>query len=384
MRLPGHKKGRFFLVNLLLVLNSLFFTFLALELIVRALNPEDIKQQKIRKGPGQTWKPHPYFGLVYNLPVANNHGFATKYDFPYRKKDGDIVVAMLGGSAADFLASEKFQWEEKLKKEIKKFQNKNVVFINLAIGSFKQPQQFFVATKYLDFIDIFINLDGFNEIDIVKNGFKKELQDLPYLYLINSIGVRDISELPYSLKLGHFVKVFLIDVWQNTVLQKSKLYELLLVKTKRFITNKTYLYLQSDTNQLSSDSYFIRTTHAVNIWQKYTKLQHNVVKAENKRAFFFLQPNQYVKESKVLTDLEKQTAISEPDKNTSRITTGYLQLRQALADLKKQSIAAYDLSLAFRNTKETLYIDNCCHWNDLGNLLLQEKIIAVLKRELDK
>ena len=43
---------------------------------------------------------------------------------------------------------------------------KRIVFANLALGGGDQPQQYFIATYFLEDVDLFINLEGFNEVEI--------------------------------------------------------------------------------------------------------------------------------------------------------------------------------------------------------------------------
>lgn len=94
--------------------------------------------------------------------------------------------------------------------------------------------------------------------------------------------------------------------------------------------------------------------------------------------FFFLQPNQYLKDSKILSDEEKRTAID--NRVAGRHHDRMVCLKGGLQDLQNSGIPIFDLTTIFSDTTETVYIDKCCQLNDRGNHIMAEEIVAVILR----
>ena len=92
----------------------------------------------------------------------------------------------------------------------------------------------------------------------------------------------------------------------------------------------------------------------------------------------FLQPNQYVPESKPFTDDEEaETRVS--DSLARVVPAGYPALQAEGARLEREhGVAFEDLTEIYRETRERVYEDWCCHVNARGNALLIEAIAARL------
>ena len=115
------------------------------------------------------------------------------------------------------------------------------------------------------------------------------------------------------------------------------------------------------------------------IWQKYTRLQHQVTRAAGVPMYFFLQPNQYLAGSKPMSDQERAMAIN-PRIAEARDTQMTL-LRQAAAELRAERVPMFDLTQIYRGTTEPVYRDACCHVADLGNKIMAEQIVATIERD---
>lgn len=107
----------------------------------------------------QKLESHPYFG------------FESKKIRQFEKLQNelhpnDFVIGILGGSVAKMFANyvtKRPEYFDKLREAIPSFGDKNLRIANLAMGAAKQPQQFFIATYFLDQLDLVINIDGFND-----------------------------------------------------------------------------------------------------------------------------------------------------------------------------------------------------------------------------
>jgi hypothetical protein len=95
-----------------------------------------------------------------------------------------------------------------------------------------------------------------------------------------------------------------------------------------------------------------------------------------------LQPNQYVGDTKPLSDEERATAW-QPDGRWARAAAaGYPFLRARSAELIAAGVEFHDLTTLFAGHTETLYVDPCCHYNLRGNQLLVQAIAPLVADRL--
>ena len=105
----------------------------------------------------------------------------------------------------------------------------------------------------------------------------------------------------------------------------------------------------------------------------------NLCKANGIRYFHLLQPNQYVKGRKRLTDKEKLLAIGGPEfPYRQGAEQGYPHLIAAGKNLKQVGLPFTDFTDIFKNEQGTIYKDNCCHFNERGNKILAARIARLL------
>ncbi len=108
----------------------------------------------------------------------------------------------------------------------------------------------------------------------------------------------------------------------------------------------------------------------------------NLCEANGIPYFHFLQPNQYVPNSKVLTTEESRIAIQEGAyKNIVR--EGYPLLIENGRRLSEEGMDFIDMTQVFNDVAESIYIDNCCHVNDEGDAIMAAFIGKTIVRELE-
>jgi len=90
------------------------------------------------------------------------------------------------------------------------------------------------------------------------------------------------------------------------------------------------------------------------------------------------QPNQYLKNSKPFSELEKQVAV-DPSlvENTRKMM---ILLKAATQDLRRSDFPIVDLTAIFSDTDETVYKDICCHLNDVDNQIMADAIVSNIMR----
>ena len=188
-RSPGRLKRLSFAAGLVfllyLVTESLVFITAAifnhgLSWIAGSQDRRDQLQVELEDRPGLLLQIHPYVGYVETPPKAiggDSNGRLRAYDVtPYGYADTAspiqtraphrLIIAVTGGSVA---WSFHMHGTARLKALLQKdpgLAGKDIVFVNLAVSGYKQPQQLMTLNYMLVLgaqFDIVINIDGFNE-----------------------------------------------------------------------------------------------------------------------------------------------------------------------------------------------------------------------------
>lgn len=313
---------------------------------------------------------HPYFGTVYRSEEkVNNLGFTDAHDFPYQKKWNEFVVAIFGGSVAhNFAVDAAEEFAELLRKNNPGLGDKKVVVLNMAIHAFKQPQQFIVSSFFHPSIDLSINIDGFNE-------FREGSPEYPIEYPSNAdyflVSSRDRAREVYYSGLLYDLQGFLdkLPLWISP-LAYSQSYHRLWSLAQRGLGYLIYDVILERTHPKSSKPFPLMIDR-FHVWRRWTLDQSRFLATGKVPAYFFIQPNQYVPDSKVLTEKEKSEAYTGED---SGLAAWYKLLQDEVPELRRKGVRIFDLSQVYRETIDTVYIDNCCHVNKLGNLIMARAI----------
>jgi hypothetical protein len=166
-------------VNSLLVLAALILSLSGAEFFINKVRPdllterrkflqetEKIREQPIPIGPFNTRLiAFPNIGVV-NARDANNYGMRDSHTYPYvSPSPKSVVVGLFGGSVADLVFPQLFK-KFNADPIVKKLMNRgiDVQILNFAVGTGKQPQQLLTAIHFLENVDVFVNLDGTNEV----------------------------------------------------------------------------------------------------------------------------------------------------------------------------------------------------------------------------
>lgn len=323
---------------------------------------------------------HPYLGFINACTNFNSKGFIKEHNLKENQSFGDEKVfrlLILGGSVANHLSRNNI-FEDQL---IKSFNKSNslkgiysrVEIINTALGGYKQPQQLF-ALGYLlaqgyKFESI-INISGFNEIalpltenynekispilprDHARREDKESFLVSPYRHL------RKISNL-HPLTRFLYPKI-------NSLVSKS-------VNTKK---NKPYSF---DLPNNKEEAFKL----SKNIWVQSSNMSYEISNYYQIPYFEFIQPNQYVESSKIFTEKEKKEKILSYDLMPYRkpIEDFYLKINPIDFSIPDKNII--DLRYIFINQSNNIYADACCHFNDLGNILLSKNISDYIVKYLE-
>ncbi len=346
---------------------------------------------------------HPYFGFIYPQDSyytdaisgtlikrkVNNYGFLSELNYPYFKKKDELTIAILGGSVAEGFAA--YFEKSPFLVEIEEIVGKKIKILNLSLGSGQQPQQFFISSYFIESIDLFINLDGFNEVTGVKYNkapIEYPSMDFSSIFLNKEMNL-SILKTMYIADYLYRINLFLSD---SFLANSNTLFFTLRNIMKLFIQHKLELHEKLDDlnfdvkvkfydkDNFSADK--ILSLHAKN-WSKYTLLQHQLFSAQNKKALFFLQPSLWIADSKEFTSTEKKYKKVLYSNITSPISKSYEALRLEMARMEQShDLTVHDLTYLFKDTQETIYVDNCCHLNNEGNRIMADKVTSEIIKTL--
>ncbi len=342
---------------------------------------------------------HPYVGFVVNpdfvpstnvaWPAVSEFGY-TDTNSPIRARaPGKCVIAIVGGSLAQEFAFSASELVDELQ-ATNHFADIEVTVLNLAHGGYKQPQQLMTINYLLALgaeFDIVVNIDGFNEVALhgVENGPLGVFPIYPRNWPSICAGMpdqavqkelrhrdttierrRDLANTFSHWPISASVLCNLIWSWRDNV----RLLELSIIENKiRVIATPRTDYLETGPQGVESIDGNVNK-HLVGIWQRSSLRLHQLCEANDIRYYHFLQPNQYVAGSKVLSDDERTRAFDERQAYRVGVERGYPLLRKEGQRLIDQGVRFKDLTLAFADTGESVYRDTCCHVNLLGNEIL--------------
>jgi len=345
---------------------------------------------------------HPYLGFVYSTDVElqeriNFYGFIGK-KFVKRSED-EIHIAITGGSVAMLLCQLSANTIiDRLKNSVR-FEKKKIHIHNLAIGGYKQPQQLMALNYFLSLgseFDIWINLDGFNEIVLAcDNLLSKVAPIFPRKWniyaqkavsheavdkMVEIKSIRDIRSRKKEKFSGTVLSnsAFFLAMWEATDM-KNRHQEYMLHKQLEDIVSKQVSF-QTSGPLPDYKAWHEALPDVADIWTRSSVQMARLCEANGIKYYHFIQPNQYYKGSKVFNDEEKVIAFEEEGSYHYKVfaQAGYPLFVEEGKKLKESGIPFYDLTMIFKDEKRTVYSDKCCHFNKLGYDTMANKISDVI------
>lgn len=349
---------------------------------------------------------HPYFGFVAD-PARNPPAWdVSGYGFTFggktspvtRRAPGRLVVAVFGGSFAngEFLPLKR-EFEARAAEL-----HKEVVFVNFSAGGYKQPQHLMVLNYLLALgaeFDVVINIDGFNEVALplaenipahvnpfYPRGWEGRTADT-----ISQAAVRAIGRIEYLKER----RADLAGAWLRHRLYLSPTLCLVWTLRDKAMAGEAYRAEQAvRAASAQSDASKSFTMHGpayavvseadtlrdlAGVWRNASAQMATLCAASGARYFHFLQPNQYVPDSKPLNPAERKQAFAEHHPFRHGVVVGYPYLEKAGRDLQKAGVRFTDLTGIFAHTDETVYNDDCCHLNETGYRIVAAEIYRIVQ-----
>jgi hypothetical protein len=366
-----------------------------------------------QEGAGALYDYHPYLGYaghpgahpwgMQDLPF-NRYGMISSRKYPYKKTDDEYVVAILGGSVAEVFSAQAEAVVNRRMQELHGFDRK-VVLLSLATGGYKQPQQLF----HLEYalltgfdIDAVINIDGYNDLVMAVENSENRIN--PVFPSGKHMGVITHSSLNSNLDpefIGRMAAYYnlkrteldFLSVVNKPVLHLSVFLnlagEVISKMSKKAINNAMYqMVLKSESSMapefrgppfVSSED---NAEVAASIWARSSEMLDAICKENGITYVHILQPNQYVEDSKTLTQQERAHAYLPDSPRAGIARTGYRKLSEKGRVLKANGVPFHDLTGIFKDYEGTIYVDNCCHMNRTGNRIMGREIADILDMEI--
>jgi hypothetical protein len=341
---------------------------------------------------------HPYVGFTLDPTDPRlsgrigSQGFMVDPLVP--RRPGELRVALFGGSLA-FLTAAAIEKALAPLLTVQPYDWREVRVFNFALGGGKQPQQMMALAFFLSLgaeFDVVINLDGFNDIVLpVAENFVE--------------GVAPVYPRGWSARVGEFGDsrslaaagrvVYYRDArkrWARLVdrshLGFSAFVGTVWATADRVLQSRAAVAETEVRSILRGDRSYARTgppppatipevrQQVTDVWFRSSVQMHELTRRSGALYLHFLQPNQYVSGSKVLTADELRSAYKPESPYGSNAAAGYPMLISAGAHFAEAGVPYEDLTRLFINDRRTLYVDDCCHLNPEGTDALASHIAS--------
>ena len=334
---------------------------------------------------------HPFYGFVHDWP-----GSALNAMPPRPRQADTVVIGLLGGSVAvgvqPYLQAALNRWFAA------NSPSRQPVVLNWHSWGGSQPQGTMVAANTLLLggeVDLIVNLDGLNELGNSLGAFGSGVFPFFPKHWNNqeSLIGRELL-LAGQLRILRREQARLTAVRETSPLRWSALFGLAnrwrrernaaaIVRLNRQLAAIESRYnLEKHGPRIWLDSAEKMQQEAARFWYRSSLMLARLAELAGADYYHFLQPNQYVPDSKPLSPEEREQAWSAGAPEKPLVEQGYPLLQEFRRDSQNQGIAYFDLTGIFADHSETLYKDTCCHLNERGNELLAAEMVRLLEPAL--
>jgi len=353
---------------------------------------------------------HPFLGFVRSPEpsLINAYGFYGPSPIEdgraLARSERRLLVAVVGGSFAAQMTIASAPRLAAALASAPRFKGREVLVFNLAMGGMKQPQQLatfaYFASLGADF-DLVVNVDGNNELTLAQKNF--ELGVFPFYSGLWHFHLAQLPDPEVSRLLG---KKELISGLRRKLASHSSKLAWSPLASLLWTLSDHWLATRSDNQSVAIDQrialratatgeklpafvagppYRGRTKEQalaafVAIWARSSQLLKSFVESRGSEYYHFLQPNQYVADSKPMSPAESKRALIH-NKNRQVVVKGYPLLRAEGAHLAATGLPFTDLTQIFKLHPEPLYVDSCCHLNARGYDLTVDAIAEVIAHD---
>jgi hypothetical protein len=356
---------------------------------------------------GRVLRLHPYLGFVVaaaekkTIPtrgVPNLHvtefGFLDTQSPIHRRSDDRVIVGVVGGSVANLFTQGGHNVLERELRKSPHFADREFVFVRIALGGYKQPQQLLTVAYLLSLgaeFDIVINIDGFNEVALYPA--EHGLGGLPISYPRQwGRRVADVADPELQRMIGELAYLEgerwrLAATASESRLRFSVLRNLLWLVADSRLDNRIFEVSEALLTYEAGLEVGVMMGRTVNyagdvelfsaladLWAQSSRQLDRLVRSNGGLYLHFLQPNQYLEGSKPMSARERAHAIRDQAPYRRGVVFGYPRLLDRGRELEASGIRFVDLTQIFSEVEEPVYIDTCCHLNQVGNAIMADHI----------
>jgi len=283
------------------------------------------------------------------------------------------------------------------------FGDEQIHVFSIAMSGWKQPQQL-QALSYLlaqgASFDVIVNLDGFNEVALPfsENDWTGAFPFYPRAW--RSYAARSRMTNPDLLSLARLTQAKeqsrrWRQLFGSSAIRHSRAALLILEVFDRrnrqaFLTASRELERSaaSGSDAESVESFGPRRNYDTSerffddvtaLWERASRQLAALCEANGIAYLHFLQPNQYVPDSKPMKPEEKAIAFGlgdEASRYRRSVEEGYPMLDRRGQELRQDGIHFVNLAPLFQDIEAPLYEDTCCHVNKQGIDLVARRIAA--------
>ena len=363
---------------------------------------------------------HPFFGFIQNPSPdfrpgfkVNNYGFISPYDYPFKKfKKNQFVIGIFGGSvASDFSI---FQVQNKILpqylKQVPGLQDKEFVILSFATGGYKQPQQLLILNYFLALgqeLDLVVNIDGFNEVALSnlnnKNQINLAMPSIQHISPLTSLANNSLSieamqatirikenktRINEGLESLQHCSLAACDALTSVYVQNLvNNYRKDVIAFEKERSKKqqdeegSVIFINKNKSILEDSAAFEQMAWN---WAKSSIFMHKILSASNVPYFQVLQPNQYYQTKRVFGEAEKRIAFNKETPYAKAVELGYPAILGKFPNLQKNNINILNGVKVFDKTKDTVYVDSCCHYNQAGEVIFSNYVGSSILESLRK
>jgi hypothetical protein len=355
---------------------------------------------------------HPYIGMVLQpkddagqLTVdgklrTTEFGFVDNGSPIHRRSNDRVIVGIVGGSVAMQFATNATGVLEQELSDLPQFAGRSFEFVRLAIGGYKQPQQLMTINYLLALgaeFDIVINLDGVNESALPKTDNVRFGVSAAYPRkwgtMIAVSGSMEVSRMvgyvaylrQQQSETAQFFNAIPICysptallIWQSLNHRSDLLIQRQIGEVSAKSKKELSYCASGPPEHFESDEQLYQ--HCVDIWARSSIQLHRVCMANGIQYFHFLQPNQYVANTKPIGKVESAIALSEESPFRIPVIQCFPMMQARSVDMAKAGVAFTDLTRVFSDHPEQIYKDTCCHVLDDGDKIMGNTIATHIKQ----
>ncbi|MEG4858387.1 hypothetical protein QUB75_12190 [Microcoleus sp. K1-B6] len=363
---------------------------------------------------------HPFLGFIQQPGPDfrpgfknNNYGFISPYDYPFKKtKSNQFIIGVFGGSVASNYGVFEVQNKilPKYLKQLPGLKDKEFVILSFATGGYKQPQQLLILNYFLALgqeLDLVVNIDGFNEVALSnlnnKNQVDLAMPSIQHILPLTSLANNSLStkamkatiriqenkaRISQGLERLQNCSLAACDALTSVYVQNLvNNYKTDVIKFEKERTKQkkddsgSVIYINTNKSVLPDSVAFEQMAQN---WVKSSIFMQKVLSASNVPYFHVLQPNQYYQTKRVFGEAEKQIAFNKDTPYAKAVEIGYPALFKKFPNLEKNNINLVNAVNVFDKTKDAVYVDSCCHYNQAGEVVFSNYVGRSILESLRK